>query len=181
MPAALICGPIQHRMSTPHHVALCRRRQSRLDGTACERICERNAAPLRGWRGTRRDGRAGRFFVTCAVETLRAIGDGDGLAHNAEIAASNPVPLTLSRSAACEVRCQRTAGLKDRLGTAGNRLVCLFRRSIVRCNLLLGLASGCGMVGCRADVMREADRAARLGRPRLRWWLRVMWRRRLAG
>src|SRR6478672_9685445 len=94
---------------------------------------------------------------------------------------AHTVPLTLSRSAACEVRCRRTAGLKDRLGTAGNRLVCLFRRSIVRCSLLLGLASGCGMVGCDADVMREADRAARLGRPRLRWWLRVMWRRRLAG
>ena len=30
--------------TAPHHVALRRRRQSRLDGTACERICERNAA-----------------------------------------------------------------------------------------------------------------------------------------
>src|SRR6476660_195641 len=119
--------------------------------------------------------------LTCSYETEHTGGDRDRLAHNPEIAASNPVPLTLSRSAACEVRCQRTAGLKDRLGTAGNRLVCLFRRSIVRCSLLLGLASGCGMAGCRADVMREADRAARLGRPRLRWWLRVMWRRRFAG
>src|SRR6476646_4630087 len=100
--------------------------------------------------------------MTCSYETERSAEDRDRLAHNPEIAASNPVPLTLSRSAECKVRCQRTAGLKDLLGTAGNRLVCLFRRSIVRCSLLLGLASGCGMVGCRADVMREADRAARV-------------------
>src|SRR6478609_9624132 len=64
--------------------------------------------------------------LTCSYETEHTGGDRDRLAHNPEIAASNPVPLTLSRSAACEVRCQRTAGLKDRLGTAGNRLVCLF-------------------------------------------------------
>ena len=149
----------------PAHISLTTRRHDTLD-TQPGHLVKRS--------GGHDDGRGRRF--TLPLDKIAYIS-----AHNPEIAASNPVPLTLSRSAACEVRCQRTAGLKDRLGTAGNRLVCLFRRSIVRCNLLLGLASGCGMVGCRADVMREADRAARLGRPRLRWWLRVMWRRRLAG
>jgi hypothetical protein len=49
--------------------------------------------------------------------------DRDRLAHNPEIAASNRVPAThCPRSAASEVRCQRTAGLKDRLGTAGNKV-----------------------------------------------------------
>jgi hypothetical protein len=53
--------------------------------------------------------------------------DRDRLAHNPEIAASDPVPAThCPRSAASEVRCERTAGLKDRLGMAGNRFVCLF-------------------------------------------------------
>src|SRR6185369_15973925 len=122
-----------------------------------------------------------RSVVTCRSETREATRDGDRLAHNPEIAASNPVPLTLSRSAACEVRCQRTAGLKDRLGTAGNRLVCLVRsldRSLQSApRPCVGLRHGRMSCGCDAG----ADRAARLGRPRLRWWLRVMWRRRLAG
>jgi hypothetical protein len=32
--------------------------------------------------------------VTCAFETREAAGDGDRLAHNPEVAGSNPVPAT---------------------------------------------------------------------------------------
>ena len=35
---------------------------------------------------TRRDGWDGRLIVACAVETWEATGDGDRLAHNAEVA-----------------------------------------------------------------------------------------------
>ena len=60
----------------------------------CERICERNAAQLPRWRGTRRDGLDGRSVVTCRFETREATRDGDRLAHNPEVAGSNPVPAT---------------------------------------------------------------------------------------
>jgi hypothetical protein len=38
----------------------------------CERICERNAAQLRRWGFTRRDGWDGRLIMTCAVKTGEA-------------------------------------------------------------------------------------------------------------
>jgi hypothetical protein len=60
----------------------------------CERICERNAAQLPRWGEMRRDGWDGRLIVTCAFETREAIRDGDWLAHNPEVAGSNPVPAT---------------------------------------------------------------------------------------
>jgi hypothetical protein len=52
------------------------------------------------WRngrdGVRRGAMAGTgaLLVTCAVETREATGDGDRLAHNPEVAGSNPVPAT---------------------------------------------------------------------------------------
>ena len=46
-------------------------------GGCCERICERIAAQLLRWGETRRDGWAGRFFVTCVFEIRGATGDGD--------------------------------------------------------------------------------------------------------
>jgi hypothetical protein len=72
----------------------------------------------------RRDGLDGREVVTCRSETREATGDGDRLAHNPEVAGSNPAPATkkvaLNRpngrrhqSAAvsfCE-RCERIGGL----------------------------------------------------------------------
>jgi hypothetical protein len=50
------------------------------------------------WRNGR-DGRGamagtGALLVTCAVETHEATRDGDRLAHNPEVAGSNPVPAT---------------------------------------------------------------------------------------
>jgi hypothetical protein len=60
----------------------------------CERICERNAARRPRWRGTRRDGLDGRLTVTCTFEPREATRDGDRLAHNPEVAGSNPVPAT---------------------------------------------------------------------------------------
>ena len=36
----------------------------------------------------------GDFIVTCTFETREATGDGDRLAHNPEVAGSNPVPAT---------------------------------------------------------------------------------------
>jgi hypothetical protein len=60
----------------------------------CERICERNAVQQPSWGETRRDGWDGRSIATCAFETREATGDGDRLAHNPEVAGSNPVPAT---------------------------------------------------------------------------------------
>ena len=42
----------------------------------------------------RRDGLDGREVVTWRFETGEATGDGDWLAHNPEVAGSNPVPAT---------------------------------------------------------------------------------------
>ena len=42
----------------------------------------------------RRDGVDGREVVTWRFETGEATGDGDWLAHNPEVAGSNPVPAT---------------------------------------------------------------------------------------
>ena len=60
----------------------------------CERICERNAVQWARRRGIRCDGVDGRLLVTCEFETREATGDGDRLAHNPEVAGSNPVPAT---------------------------------------------------------------------------------------
>ena len=58
----------------------------------CERNCERNAAQRPGYCGTRRDGLDTRLFATCAFETCDVTRNGDRLAHNPEVAGSNPVP-----------------------------------------------------------------------------------------
>jgi hypothetical protein len=60
----------------------------------CERICERNVAQLPRWRETRRDAADGRLVVTCPFETREATRNWDRLAHNPEVAGSNPVPAT---------------------------------------------------------------------------------------
>jgi hypothetical protein len=59
-----------------------------------ERICERNAAQRPRWRETRRDGLDGRLIVTCRFESREATRNKDRLAHNPEVAGSNPVPAT---------------------------------------------------------------------------------------
>ena len=51
----------------------------------CERICERNAAKLPRWAGTRRDGWDGRLAATCTFETRKPLRDVDRLAHNPEV------------------------------------------------------------------------------------------------
>jgi hypothetical protein len=60
----------------------------------CKRIFERNATQRPRWRETRRDGSDRRLIAICAVETREATRDGDRLAHNPEVAGSNPVPAT---------------------------------------------------------------------------------------
>ena len=60
----------------------------------CERIYERNAAKPPRWAGTRRDGWDGRLAATCTFETRKPLRDVDRLAHNPEVAGSNPVPAT---------------------------------------------------------------------------------------
>jgi len=54
----------------------------------------RNAAQLPRCHETPRDGTNGRLILTCAVETCQATQDGEPLAHNPEVAGSNPVPAT---------------------------------------------------------------------------------------
>ena len=61
---------------------------------ACERICERNAAQLPVWRGTRRDGMDVALAVACKFETPVSACPYHRLAHNPEVAGSNPVPAT---------------------------------------------------------------------------------------
>jgi len=76
--------------STVDHALMVSRRRC----GCCERICERNATQLPRWLGTWRDGLDGRLLATCAFETLVELRNGDGLAHNPEVAGSNPVPAT---------------------------------------------------------------------------------------
>jgi hypothetical protein len=65
-----------------------------LPPSLCERICERNAARRPRWRGVRRDDLDGRLVVTYTFETCGLLRDADRLAHNPEVAGSNPVPAT---------------------------------------------------------------------------------------
>jgi hypothetical protein len=63
-------------------------------GACCEWICERNAAQLtrshtRQWH--RLDG---RWPAACTFETRETSGNRDWLAHNPQVAGSNPVPAT---------------------------------------------------------------------------------------
>jgi hypothetical protein len=74
----------------------------------CERICERNATLRPRWRETRRDGSDRRLIAICAVETREATRDGDRLAHNPEVAGSNPVPATHVMSRDIVDRCPET-------------------------------------------------------------------------
>jgi len=63
-----------------------------LDGAACERICERNTAPLRGSRGTQRDGLDGWLAVACTFETLVSTWRCYRLAHNLEVVTAGWAP-----------------------------------------------------------------------------------------
>jgi hypothetical protein len=62
--------------------------------STCERICERNAAQLPVVLGTRRDGLNAKPAVACMFETWASIQHRHRLAHNPEVAGSNPVPAT---------------------------------------------------------------------------------------
>ena len=55
---------------------------------------ERNAAQLPRWSGTRRDSWHGRFAVTRSFDTREVTRYWARLAHNPEVAGSNPVPAT---------------------------------------------------------------------------------------
>jgi hypothetical protein len=59
-----------------------------------ERICEPNAAQRLGRRATQRAGVDGLHSLTCIFETCDATCLSHRLAHNPEVAGSNPVPAT---------------------------------------------------------------------------------------
>jgi hypothetical protein len=61
---------------------------------SCERICEPNAPQHPRWCATRCDGKEERLTVTCMFETCGAKRNWHRLAHNPEVAGSNPVPAT---------------------------------------------------------------------------------------
>src|ERR1700682_2193314 len=87
-----------------------------------ERIWERNAAQLPRWRETRRDDLDRRLVLTCRSETREATGDGDRLAHDPEVAGSNPVPATKEGGPDQARRPLASVGGRLILGTLGTKL-----------------------------------------------------------
>src|SRR5262249_325784 len=80
-----------------------------LRSAACERICERNAAQLPVWRGTPRNGLDAGLTLTWTFEMPASTWCCHRLAHNPEVAGSNPVPATSVMSRDIVDRCPETS------------------------------------------------------------------------
>jgi hypothetical protein len=112
----------------PVTLACCRRRSftSSSQGSGdrrCERICEPNAAKHRGQPGMRRSYPDRQSPLTCEFETRTAKCDSHRLAHNPEVAGSNPVPATSRNGPRRSLRGPFSCLVGTLLGTLAKRTV----------------------------------------------------------
>ena len=126
-------------------------------GGCCERICERNAAQLPRWGETKRDGWDGRLIVSCAFETREVTWDGDRLAHNPEVAGSNPVPATSGNGPRRRLRGPFSCPLDTYLDTLLGFLVNCRLPSLLDSSILPGVMAFPFFGGASVIVCQGAD------------------------